>query len=222
MYHRILADDEGDAGIEPGMFVRASTFAMHLDWLQSRYAIVTLGDALTAASRSDQRPKVVLTFDDGWRDNLEVAWPILDREGVRATIFLVSEWCSTGANGAGRFLSPDEIRDLANAGMEFGAHTVSHPHLSRIDERLAMNEMRISKDAVAAWTGRPCDLFAYPYGDHHEGTVALAREMFRASVVVAGGWWHAESDAARIPRIGIHQDMSSDRALFEARLAGLV
>jgi hypothetical protein len=46
--------------------------------------------------------------------------------------------------------------------------------------------------------------------------------MFQASVVVGGGWWSAPGDPCRIPRIGIHEDMTASRALFLARLAGLV
>ena len=94
MYHRVLPDDAPADGIEPGMFVRASTFRVQMEWLAARWRVVPLGDA---------RPEVaaevaaVVTFDDGWRDNLTVAWPIMRALGIRPTIFLVRDWVRQGA-----------------------------------------------------------------------------------------------------------------------------
>lgn len=222
MYHRVLADDAEVRGLEPGMFVRASTFARHLEWLRVRWPIVTLGEALGRPPAAPDPPVAVLTFDDGWRDNLDVAWPILERAGARATIFVVRDWIEAAASGGGDFLRPDEVRFLADAGIEFGAHTVSHPRLDRLDDSRVEQEMRQSRRAVEEWTGRPCPLFAYPYGAHRERTAELAGGVFRASVVVGGGWWTPGLDDRRVPRVAIHDDMSDERPLFEARVAGLL
>ncbi len=219
MYHRVLPDDASGSGVEPGMIVRASTFERHLEWTRRRFPIELLGRLAASPRPADDPPVVALTFDDGWRDNLTVAWPILERHGVRATIFVVESFSASGPTDGGEFLSPGEIRELSDRGIEFGAHTVSHPRLSRVSERRAEDEMRRSKEKVEEWTGRSCDLFAYPFGDHHEGSVETARRHFRASVIVGGGWWTASHDVARIPRIAMHEDMTFTRALFEARLA---
>ncbi len=221
MYHRVVPDDADTTGIEAGMFVRASTFARQLDWLGRRWTMKTLGDALQDPPGADEPSVAVVTFDDGWRDNLEVAWPILAAHRVPATIFLVSDWCATGAHANGSFLRPDEVTELAASGIEFGAHTASHPRLDELEASVVEAEMRRSKEAVEQWTRRSCETFAYPYGRHHDGTAALARRLFRASVVVGGGWWMRGCDPAKVPRVGIHEDMTSRRAQFEARLAGL-
>jgi peptidoglycan/xylan/chitin deacetylase (PgdA/CDA1 family) len=221
MYHRVLADDE-PAPRDPAMFVRASTFAWQIARLKERWEIRTLGELLRNPVGPGERPCAVLTLDDAWRDNLTVAWPILERLGVRATIFLVRDLSLAGRGPEGEFMRPAEIRDLASKGIEFGAHTVTHPFLDLLSAREAEEEMRASKDAVEEWTGGPCDLFAYPAGRLNDETVEIARSMFRASVTVKRGWWTPECDWALIPRLGIHQDITRTRSLFDARLAELV
>ena len=219
MYHRILPDDHDVAGIEPGMYVRASVFDRQLAWIRRRWQILTLGDAIDRPAAPDAEPIVVLTFDDGWRDNLTVAWPLMKRHGVRATIFLVRDWVAAGHNGEDRFMTPAEVRELADQGVEFGAHTVSHPHLDRLNDPAAEDEMLLSKHSVEEWAGKPCRLFAYPYGSHNEQTAVIARKIFEGTARVGGGWWGPDTDPARLPRVGIHQDMTSTKWIFESRLA---
>jgi peptidoglycan/xylan/chitin deacetylase (PgdA/CDA1 family) len=221
MYHRVLGDDVDASDIEPGMFVRASTFDKQLTWLRRHCVIATLGGVLASPPKAHDRPTAILTFDDGWLDNRTVAWPILERHGIKATIFLVADWVATGGNARGSCLRPDQVREMSEAGMEFGAHTASHPRLDRLDEGQIRRELRASRDAVADWTGRPCTTAAYPYGAHDERAVGVARELFQAAVVVGGGWWKQGTDPHRIPRIGIHEQMTASRPMFEARVAGL-
>lgn len=218
MYHRVLDDGESAEGLEAGMFVRASTFRRQLQWLTARWPVRTLGDWL---GQSDTRSGVALTFDDGWRDNLSVAWPIMEELGVRATIFLVRDWIRASRSGSGKFLCPGDVAGLSAAGVEFGAHTVSHPHLDQLTAAAALEEMRLSREAIEEWTSQPCRVFAYPFGHHSDETVELARATFAASVTVGGGWWSKESDLARIPRIAIHEDMSRTISQFALRLASL-
>jgi peptidoglycan/xylan/chitin deacetylase (PgdA/CDA1 family) len=216
MYHRVLPDAADASAIEPGMYVRASTFERHLDTLTSRWQLATLSSVLE--SPRDDRPRVALTFDDGWRDNLETAWPILRSRGLSATIFLVTDWCAAGRHADGTFIRPDEIRELAAAGIEFGAHTMTHPALDTVESERARIELEGSKRTVAEWTGMPCRVFAYPYGRRTPGVEKIAASTFDASVVVGGGWWHRGGDSACLPRISIHDDMTCSRALFEERL----
>lgn len=219
MYHRVLSDDDSADGVLPGMYVRASTFARQISWIAERWPIRTLGDVVSNPPDRNASPVVALTFDDGWRDNLVHAWPILRDHGARATIFLVRDWVMEGSNRHGEFLGPADVETLAREGMEFGAHTASHAKLDRIDPRSAEQEMRSSKEAVEQWSGRPCDLFAYPLGFHNAEAAALARRIFRGSVLASGGWWSPGTDPARIPRINVHESMSSTTSLFGATLA---
>jgi len=196
MYHRVLPDDAPVDGIEPGMYVRTSTFEKHVAWLAARYALVTLAEAIDA--------------------------PRLERHGARATIFLVADWVEGRSGPGDAFLSPQEVGFLARKGIELGAHTNSHPTLVGTSARLLESELSGSKARVAAWSGRPCRTFAYPFGRFDDEAVAAASRTFEAAVVVGGGWWGGGAPLSRIPRIAIHDDVSRWVPMFEARLAGIV
>jgi len=92
-YHRVLPDNHADRAHEqPGMYVRPETLGMHLATLREHFDLVHLDDWLDAriAGRPLPRLACAITFDDGWRDNHEYAFPLLSQAAVPATIFLVS------------------------------------------------------------------------------------------------------------------------------------
>jgi peptidoglycan/xylan/chitin deacetylase (PgdA/CDA1 family) len=221
MYHRVRPDGSSTDGIEPGMYVRAATFDRHVSWLARRFTLVTLSQAVDAARAGRTEGLAVITFDDGWRDNLTEAWPILQRHGATATIFAVPDWINGKSGADGEFLSPDEVRLLASRGIEIGAHTMSHPKLDQATPDQIDFELQSSKAAVAAWTGAPCRTFAYPYGRFGEIATIAAGRYFDAAVVVGGGWWRGSEPMARIPRVSIHDDVTRFTPMFEARLAGI-
>ena len=98
MYHRVLPRDDVRATIEqPGMIVTPETFALHLALLKRYFAMVKLGDWLRASAAGAPVPAqaCAITFDDGWRDNLEFGFPALQRAAVPATVFLVSDLVGT-------------------------------------------------------------------------------------------------------------------------------
>ncbi|MEL6870152.1 MAG: polysaccharide deacetylase family protein [Pseudomonadota bacterium] len=101
MYHRVLPpDDVRYEDEQPGMIVHPDTFAMHLDVLQQHFEIVALGDWVQRANANEPLPRraAAITFDDGWRDNLEFAAPALAERQLPATIFLVSEMMDETGN----------------------------------------------------------------------------------------------------------------------------
>ena len=98
MYHRVLPPEHGDRAIEqPGMYVSPATLDMHLRVLQQHFTLIHLDEWVTRAAAGDSLPRqaCALTFDDGWRDNFEYAFPILRRHAAPATIFLVSGMTGT-------------------------------------------------------------------------------------------------------------------------------
>ena len=97
-YHRVI--EKWDRTLDysgPGIVVTASTFDRHIAFLKEHFEIVTLdallGDGSTAGRTT--RPRCVVTFDDGWRDNYDLAFPILRRHDVPATIYLATDFIGT-------------------------------------------------------------------------------------------------------------------------------
>ena len=94
-YHRVLEKWEPALDCsQPGMVVTVPTFEHHLEFLRRDFAIVPLGALLDGETvrRPAGRPRCVITFDDGWRDNYELAFPILRRLGIPATVFLTTDF----------------------------------------------------------------------------------------------------------------------------------
>lgn len=106
-YHRVLprARAVRDA-VEPGMFVTPDTFVRQLEWIAQELAVLPLGEITERIARGAVLPPraCAITFDDGWRDNHEHAWPALRAAGLPATIFLV-----TGRVGSTGAFWPDEV-----------------------------------------------------------------------------------------------------------------
>jgi len=127
LYHDISDDRENGATISPELF------AEHMAVLERDFNVVSLDDAVAFQSGSRPVPPnaVAITFDDGYRSNYEVAFPILKEHGWPATVFLT-------INDVGRvnptlaWLTWEQITEMSQCGITFGSHSLSH---GRIGER---------------------------------------------------------------------------------------
>jgi len=126
MYHRILpATDERLSTEQPGMIVHPETLHMHLRTIREHFEIVQLDNWLERAGNGQPTPEraCALTFDDGWLDNYEYAYPILVREQAPATIFVVSDMV-----GSNKSFWPERLANLLQRGLaEHGAKLFDHP-----------------------------------------------------------------------------------------------
>jgi peptidoglycan/xylan/chitin deacetylase (PgdA/CDA1 family) len=102
---------------------------------------------------------VIVTLDDGYANNFTNAFPILRQLNLKATVFLVSDW--VGKKG---FLTWEQVRYMGQYGIEFGAHTMTHPNLTKVDEKQLQEEVSGCKREIEKQLGKPVLAFAYPYG----------------------------------------------------------
>ncbi|MDC6166102.1 polysaccharide deacetylase family protein [Paucibacter sp. XJ19-41] len=118
-------------------------------------------------------------------------------------------------------MSSDQVVALRRAGMQVGAHTVSHPILARLDAESMRAEIAASKMQLEHLLGEPVDLFAYPNGkpgeDYNDTSVAVARSLgFKAAVSTAWGAARADADLFQLPRF---TPWDRSRLRFGGRLA---
>ncbi len=216
MYHRVVKD-ESEAGIH-GTYVTAEKFRAHLQYLKDQgYQTVTFEDLRDNRykQRFDRGNKwVVLTFDDGYVDNYTTAFPILKEFGFKAVIFLVSDrkynsWdadVTPPQKQEKRFeLMPSEmVKEMIAYGIEFGAHTLDHPHLEQLEPEEARREIVESKRQLEELYQRPFKTFAYPYGGLNEEVKTMVAEAgFDFAVATDSGDVTLDHDLYQIRRIAI-------------------
>jgi len=117
MYHRVLDDTEAGDTVHPGMNVTREVFAKHLEYLSKNYCVVTLDQLHEWLLGRTDCPKTpcAITFDDGWEDNYRYAYPLLNKAGFPATIFLItnSDWSMSNIDlgpGKGDGIGWDSVR----------------------------------------------------------------------------------------------------------------
>jgi peptidoglycan/xylan/chitin deacetylase (PgdA/CDA1 family) len=164
MYHSI-ADNVVEKG-HPYFWVntRPAIFREHIQFLQDHnYQVV---DIDTAFHRSDQRvisrKCVVITFDDGFHDFYENAFPVLNDFGYSATMFLPTSYIESSFK-LRRCMTWDEIRELYRYGIKFGSHTATHPQLHNLSVAEIDNELRQSKEIIEDNISDQINSFCYPY-----------------------------------------------------------
>jgi peptidoglycan/xylan/chitin deacetylase (PgdA/CDA1 family) len=136
------------------------------------YTTISLADFLSGKGCAESGNKIIITFDDGYRDNYEQAYPIMSEYGFTGTIF-----CTTGSIGADTFLTAAQIMEMLRNGWEFGSHTVTHPHLPRCTTNDKQRELGESKKVLENLLGNQVTSFCYPYGEYDAESVSLLEQL---------------------------------------------
>jgi peptidoglycan/xylan/chitin deacetylase (PgdA/CDA1 family) len=200
MYHQVadipLRHDPRGLAVPPGQFEQQMGYLA-----RKGYKCLTLREAVRRIVHGGRTPakSFVLTFDDGYQDVHTTAWPILERFGFTATVFLVagrigcrSDWAGQEGARSGMLLSWAEARDLARRGFVLGSHTLSHPRLRRLDDQSALKEIRESRVLLQEQLGVPVDYFSYPYSDSDARIERLVeRAGYTAACAGDSGPWSA-------------------------------
>ncbi|KYZ74782.1 hypothetical protein AXX12_16290 [Anaerosporomusa subterranea] len=118
-------------------------------------------------------PKMVLlTFDDGYADNYENAFPILKQHGDVGTFFLITNLVDTPNR-----LSSMQIREMHAEGMSFGSHTATHPSMGELTDSQIEEELYQSKQFLKYTFGQPANAIAYPKGGYSSNVIKIAKKM---------------------------------------------
>src|SRR4029077_7769952 len=131
-------------------------------YLAHRFRTVVLSDLpeTARAATEDWGGVACVTFDDGYRDNIEVALPVLEACGVPATFFLVAPLLGASFPTGHRVMSALQARELLALGHEIGAHSLTHPRLTQVGDEQAQREIAGSKARLEDLLGAEVRAFA--------------------------------------------------------------
>src|SRR6056297_315258 len=176
-YHRVNTHDFKALGmVSREISVPTDTFRQQMAHLSKKgFKTISLEQcrAMLAGEIPLQEKSVLLTFDDGYEDNLTDAAPILAEFGFTATVFPVLDkigsdnscWPMSDTGDLGQFMTRPQLQAWLDAGHEIGSHTVTHPVLTHLDDARLHEELRASRLGLQKTFGLECIAVAYPGGD---------------------------------------------------------
>jgi peptidoglycan/xylan/chitin deacetylase (PgdA/CDA1 family) len=204
-YHAASDGWQHDLSLPPGVIERQLT-----QLLSRRFRPATAAEVVAGARRS-----LHVTFDDAFR-SIRGVLPALERLGLPATVFACSSYADrprplgVSELAAAVERNPaeletmgwDELRELAAAGVEIGAHTRTHAHLTTLGDGELRDELVASREQIEAELGRPCRYFAYPYGEHDSRVSAAVRAAgYDAAFALLDG---TVRDLFALPRVDLY------------------
>jgi peptidoglycan/xylan/chitin deacetylase (PgdA/CDA1 family) len=204
--------------VEPGpapLFVEPAVFEAHLRALAEAEAVVLTLAELVRGLREGTLPDraVALTFDDGFASVVSQAAPRLRRRGWAATVFCVAghlgetnDWpTQPAAVPRRRLATADEVAGLAAEGFEIGAHTLSHPPLSRLTGEALVTEVVGCQSRLEDLVGRSVRSFACPYGDWPQVPArGLLEQTYDSVCGTRLGIVRPDADPYALPRVDAH------------------
>ncbi len=211
MYHYISEPPPDANQIRRGLSVPPAQFEAHLRYLKSNgYHTISLHQLLLHLTRGEPLPEkpIILTFDDGYRDNYERAFPLLQKYGFSATFFLITNFIDEGRPA---YLTWEQVKKLAQAGNEIGAHSRDHPDLRGRDTDFLVWQILGSKEAIQNGAGITPRFFSYPSGKYDENTIAiLASAHYWGAVTVKQGVHQSSETPFELERIRIDGSYGAD------------
>lgn len=214
MYHRVIKD-ESEKGVH-GTYVAVKQFEEQIRYLKKKgYETVTFKDLLNNRykQRFDKNKKwIMLTFDDGYKDNYENAFPILKKYKFKGIIYILdgieyNKWdVDNSGNPEKKFalMNQNELLEMQKYGIEFGGHTSTHPRLAKLPTDKVKTEIINSKSNIEKLIGKELLSFAYPYGSLNEEVKNVPQEAgYKFAVATDSGSIVFSDDLFEIRRIGI-------------------
>jgi peptidoglycan/xylan/chitin deacetylase (PgdA/CDA1 family) len=207
MYHYVRTVDQASDPLGYELSVTPEAFDQQMGWLHGQgYASVRI-DAVTQCLRGEApcpSKAVALTFDDGYADAYTEVLPVLRRYGFSATFYIIS-----GFVGQPGYMTWEQIAALRDAGMEIGAHTVSHLDLTSLDWGTAGYEIAQSKADIEHHLGGSVLSFCYPTGLYNPTIEEQVRSAGYSSATTTR-WDSDYGDILALPRRRVSGETSLD------------
>ena len=223
-YHGIDTRSQGTAGSH--LFVSPDRFRQQVESLARRgyksMPMFKLAECLRDGAAAPGK-SIVLTFDDGFRNNYDHVLPLLTRYGWVGVFYLVVRQVGGIGNWSPKVTIPlltwQDIQEMHRAGMEIGSHTLSHPRLTRQRKEDRQKEIADSRKILEDKLGAPVRSFCYPFGDFNEEIEQEVQEAgYTSACTVLRGNLHCYRNRFRIKRITIYQQISPLRLAYRTSI----
>ena len=227
MYHRVINNPENE-GVY-GTYIYEDMFKKHLQYLKDKnYTVITFKDLDKIGWRNrfeKDKKYIFITFDDGYKDNYELAFPILKEFGFKATIFLMgsstyNDW-DVKAGGEKEFplMSVEMIKEMQDYGIEFGAHTFNHPKINTLSNEEIAHQIVDVRKPLEEKIGKEIITFAYPYGILNDYAKEMAKKAgYTFALATDSGSVCLSDDLYQIRRIAIFPN--TNLFSFKRKVAG--
>ena len=201
MYHAV--GDTPYSGAIPELFVTPANLEAQLKYIKNNgFSAIWFEDLPNLAGY--QKP-VILTFDDGYRDNYTILFPLLKKYQVKATIFIFPNNIGKNKN----FLTWGMVREMSDSGLvSFQSHTMTHPNLDQQTEAQQRWELAESQRIITAKTGKQCTVLCFPSGRYNSTTLRLAKQYYRFALRMNGNLYVTGTNRYLIPRYYVSRTTS--------------
>jgi len=187
MYHSISYKKDN------AICLPAEKFEEHLKYLKDNgYYTLTLTDLYDYFVKDTPVPEksVVLTFDDGYRDNYTVMFPLLKKYNFKATIFVITSNIDKDDNS----LTTSNLLEMEKQGIDIESHTVNHEHLKGLTKSAQLSELVESKKALEKILNKQVNFIAYPYGESNKSVIDSAKEAGYTMAFTTNGRWSSKNN----------------------------
>lgn len=176
LYHDIQQEYTPDKAV---ITITPQRFEEHISaLLNSGYTPVSFEDIYNASKGNFIMPQkpVVISFDDGYLTNYDYAFPVIQKYGAKATIFVVASTVGY-SEGENPHFTWEQAKIMLQSGLvSIQSHTYSHADLTTLDKFSLIRELRLSKYVTEKNLGTSCDVLAFPYGEYDQYVVDVARD----------------------------------------------
>lgn len=177
------------------------------------YHVISLTDAIRGLKGEIDLPNhsVVITFDDGYENFYDHAYPILKELELPSTVYAVagmvgkpSDWLYEDDIEPAPLMTLEQMLEVQMHGVDFGSHAIDHPRLSKLSQTEMNRQVVESKAMLEELLQKPVHHICYPYGDHDEAVIEASDKAgyLSGTTIVKGSAWQ-DHDALALPRKAI-------------------
>lgn len=204
MYHYVSVPPPNADIYRLDLSVTPDRFATHLLALSSTgYTTISLYDLLAHLTQGTPLPQkpVILSFDDGYRDNYENAFPLLQEFGMTATFFVVTDYINEGLSA---YLTWEMAREMQAAGMHIESHARTHVDLRNRKDSFLIWQALGSVETIESELGMRPRFITYPSGHYDANTIRIFKDIdFWAGLTTIQGATHSTDDLFQLKRVRV-------------------